>query len=120
MTEASVSLLHHGLQVHEFVQPVRPQFAAVARAFDAAERRRGGAREHLVDRGHAGVDVTREALFFRRITGPHARTEPERHRVRQRDRLIHVGDLERSEEHTSELQSLMRNSYAVFWLKKKK
>src|SRR3546814_10432920 len=29
----------------------------------------------------------------------------------------HVG---RSEEHTSELQSLMRNSYAVFCLKKKK
>src|SRR3546814_1435839 len=28
--------------------------------------------------------------------------------------------LERSEEHTSELQSLMRNSYAVFCLKKKK
>src|SRR3546814_4743211 len=25
----------------------------------------------------------------------------------------------RSEEHTSELQSLMRNSYAVFWLKQK-
>src|SRR3546814_4238066 len=29
-------------------------------------------------------------------------------------------DLGRSEEHTSELQSLMRNSYAVFCLKKKK
>src|SRR3546814_9841865 len=29
-------------------------------------------------------------------------------------------DLFRSEEHTSELQSLMRNSYAVFCLKKKK
>src|SRR3546814_2417688 len=28
--------------------------------------------------------------------------------------------IERSEEHTSELQSLMRNSYAVFCLKKKK
>src|SRR3546814_6283320 len=28
--------------------------------------------------------------------------------------------LRRSEEHTSELQSLMRNSYAVFCLKKKK
>src|SRR3546814_9131268 len=27
---------------------------------------------------------------------------------------------DRSEEHTSELQSLMRISYAVFWLKKKK
>src|SRR3546814_8598643 len=30
-----------------------------------------------------------------------------------------VGSLERSEEHTSELQSLMRISYAVFCLKKK-
>src|SRR3546814_8645006 len=30
----------------------------------------------------------------------------------------HVDILERSEEHTSELQSLMRNSYAVFCLKK--
>src|SRR3546814_6999495 len=29
-------------------------------------------------------------------------------------------NLRRSEEHTSELQSLMRNSYAVFCLKKKK
>src|SRR3546814_6991829 len=34
----------------------------------------------------------------------------------------HPGDVvvHRSEEHTSELQSLMRNSYAVFCLKKKK
>src|SRR3546814_9952947 len=32
----------------------------------------------------------------------------------------HVGILMRSEEHTSELQSLMRISYAVFCLKKKK
>src|SRR3546814_1794289 len=31
-----------------------------------------------------------------------------------------AGNLTRSEEHTSELQSLMRNSYAVFCLKKKK
>src|SRR3546814_5006731 len=31
-----------------------------------------------------------------------------------------IGIGERSEEHTSELQSLMRNSYAVFCLKKKK
>src|SRR3546814_9371508 len=31
-----------------------------------------------------------------------------------------VGDVVRSEEHTSELQSLMRLSYAVFCLKKKK
>src|SRR3546814_17712697 len=31
-----------------------------------------------------------------------------------------LGDFSRSEEHTSELQSLMRISYAVFCLKKKK
>src|SRR3546814_1989888 len=31
-----------------------------------------------------------------------------------------TGEVLRSEEHTSELQSLMRNSYAVFCLKKKK
>src|SRR3546814_2415940 len=33
---------------------------------------------------------------------------------------VPVGGRERSEEHTSELQSLMRISYAVFCLKKKK
>src|SRR3546814_5800019 len=34
--------------------------------------------------------------------------------------IARYGDTRRSEEHTSELQSLMRNSYAVFCLKKKK
>src|SRR3546814_7242726 len=34
-------------------------------------------------------------------------------------RGCHMGGLSRSEEHTSELQSLMRISYAVFCLKKK-
>src|SRR3546814_3302457 len=34
--------------------------------------------------------------------------------------IIRKSPLCRSEEHTSELQSLMRNSYAVFCLKKKK
>src|SRR3546814_19015491 len=47
-------------------------------------------------------------------------SHPSRHE-RQRDRCG-VGGLRqcRSEEHTSELQSLMRISYAVFCLKKKK
>src|SRR3546814_936396 len=35
------------------------------------------------------------------------------------DRACALLDLRRSEEHTSELQSLMRNSYAVFCLNKK-
>src|SRR3546814_5477542 len=34
--------------------------------------------------------------------------------------VVRAGEAERSEEHTSELQSLMRISYAVFCLKKKK
>src|SRR3546814_4950282 len=34
--------------------------------------------------------------------------------------IAHFGSLGRSEEHTSELQSLMRISYAVFCLKQKK
>src|SRR3546814_6332787 len=46
------------------------------------------------------------------------------HRLQQvgaADRGLAVdGDAHRSEEHTSELQSLMRISYAVFCLKKKK
>src|SRR3546814_7069647 len=37
-----------------------------------------------------------------------------------RMRRVPVNESERSEEHTSELQSLMRISYAVFCLKKKK
>src|SRR3546814_172545 len=46
-----------------------------------------------------------------------ARRGPGRHRVQGHDRRQ---PFERSEEHTSELQSLMRISYAVFCLKKKK
>src|SRR3546814_2751202 len=39
--------------------------------------------------------------------------------IERRGRLVEQHDLGRSEEHTSELQSLMRISYAVFCLKKK-
>src|SRR3546814_4708504 len=44
------------------------------------------------------------------------------HRVRDAAAVLAGGpvDFRRSEEHTSELQSLMRISYAVFCLKKKK
>src|SRR3546814_10017359 len=45
-----------------------------------------------------------------------ARASHRNSRLRQRARP----HAQRSEEHTSELQSLMRNSYAVFCLKKKK
>src|SRR3546814_4860423 len=46
------------------------------------------------------------------------RKTPNPTRTPHRNHSRHAGD--RSEEHTSELQSLMRISYAVFCLKKKK
>src|SRR3546814_7834454 len=49
--------------------------------------------------------------------GFHSARRDARHRARLGQRIGHA---HRSEEHTSELQSLMRISYAVFCLKKKK
>src|SRR3546814_1040843 len=49
--------------------------------------------------------------------GPGPRQEVHRDKV---DEVHQEHEHERSEEHTSELQSLMRISYAVFCLKKKK
>src|SRR3546814_5570535 len=50
------------------------------------------------------------------------RREAHRHRDRDRELLVDLARAAglRSEEHTSELQSLMRISYAVFCLQKKK
>src|SRR3546814_8949943 len=60
------------------------------------------------------------------VVGPGASTEPDDggHHAgdRHQDAIAHQGGsrvVVRSEEHTSELQSLMRNSYAVLCLKKK-
>src|SRR3546814_8452667 len=60
-----------------------------------------------------------------RRAGPAALAADDRERLRLLERevkeLRRANEiLRRSEEHTSELQSLMRNSYAVFCLKKKK
>src|SRR3546814_1908636 len=62
------------------------------------------------------------AIHRRQQVDPLARIQPA-HRPRGMDRAVehHVErEPRRSEEHTSELQSLMRISYAVFCLKKKK
>src|SRR3546814_995266 len=59
--------------------------------------------QHVADAGQHLVDAPRRV----------AREDDEEVVVEQREET-------RSEEHTSELQSLMRNSYAVFCLKKKK
>src|SRR3546814_20631075 len=64
--------------------------------------------------------------LFRSAGGDRTRVPPPRraagvrqHRRRRRQRVRAALPRQRSEEHTSELQSLMRISYAVFCLKKK-
>src|SRR3546814_9912423 len=58
-----------------------------------------------------------EADLLRRAMGKKIQAEMDA----QRSRFVQgCADQQRSEEHTSELQSLMRISYAVFCLKKKK
>src|SRR3546814_1747165 len=73
-------------------------------------------REDVVVVGvHRGGNFAREAE-------PERRLRIDLSRVREQRVEPHVGialDVDRSEEHTSELQSLMRISYAVFCLKKK-
>src|SRR3546814_6497577 len=81
-----------------------------ALAFSPALRRCGGGfrRHHLAVRADAAC------LHLRRLA---------RHRALDAaddDAILRGQPLARSEEHTSELQSLMRISYAVFCLKKKK
>src|SRR3546814_3823267 len=57
----------------------------------------------------------------RRLLQQQVRGRQRVHRPRRRRRRkAETGPKQRSEEHTSELQSLMRISYAVFCLKKKK
>src|SRR3546814_7057761 len=76
----------------------------------------------------AGVGCVRDeatvcrALKHESTSGCQCAAVPDRHIVLRPHRLLLdriPGDQLRSEEHTSELQSLMRISYAVFCLKKK-
>src|SRR3546814_3732274 len=67
-----------------------------------------GGRYHEITRGQTGIAIARAyGVEWSRIVAVNGLTEPYLLRTR-------------SEEHTSELQSLMRISYAVFCLKKKK
>src|SRR3546814_7780613 len=70
----------------------------------------GGPRPHRQHR-QGRLELRARALYR-----PRAGQAIHRHRARTDGRR----PPRRSEEHTSELQSLMRNSYAVFCLKKKK
>src|SRR3546814_6752931 len=101
------------------------QRQAKARALEAAvqlalDLHEGFEHPLLVGRRNADASVAHRQLQAIRgpldLDGDLAARFGELHRVGQQVQQ----DLLRSEEHTSELQSLMRISYAVFCLKKKK
>src|SRR3546814_8286298 len=69
--------------------------------------------------GDEGVEVVVAAVRQHAVGGDHV-PAGRQHPGEQVGRVVHEVDVERSEEHTSELQSLMRTSYAVFCLKKTK
>src|SRR3546814_2576900 len=77
-------------------------------------------QEHRTDRPQRLVRII--AAELARDDDDHPREPEQRRRDRARADLLAEEDHGhiRSEEHTSELQSLMRISYAVFCLKKKK
>src|SRR3546814_8097242 len=83
-------------------------FARCARSVAVGHRRRaiGRAAPDLVDAHLAGIAIVQP--------------DDRQAEVQQVGQDIEQRRFLRSEEHTSELQSLMRSSYAVFCLKKKK
>src|SRR3546814_1114655 len=86
------------------------------RPIETFRSRRAGERSEAIDRcadvrafrdaapRHCGTDVAAPRRLYHGLAG----------------RAQRAAERRRSEEHTSELQSLMRISYAVFCLKKKK
>src|SRR3546814_1140436 len=81
----------------------------------------------LPDRYHLVVETRQPTLArgMRQLNGRYTQAFNRRHGIgghvfQGRYRAVMVESPGRSEEHTSELQSLMRISYAVFCLKKKK
>src|SRR3546814_3595091 len=66
-----------------------------------------------------GVERVRQPYSFNEGFGQDPRAFGEAAADAVEQKILEVGPEKRSEEHTSELQSLMRISYAVFCLKKK-
>src|SRR3546814_5445506 len=94
------------------ISPVRRRARRkrLRRSSPPAQRPGCGASARLGPSGHIGAPAAQGRDVLR--AG---------HRARFRDEALDAAAVgQRSEEHTSELQSLMRNSYAVFCLKKKK
>src|SRR3546814_5805580 len=95
-----------------------------------AERKQELIKEHSRQDGDTGSPEVQVAILTERITnltehfkGHHKDNHSRRGLLmlvnKRRSLLDYLKKKDRSEEHTSELQSLMRISYAVFCLKKK-
>src|SRR3546814_8217651 len=95
-----------------------PLFRSQAILTAATEFRRTDFRRRLPD-GSRLPRALPAALAEDRGAGSRARAAGRRNSLRSRQCRRQPG-ADRSEEHTSELQSLMRISYAVFCLQKKK
>src|SRR3546814_3365165 len=86
-------------------------------------------RSTLQMRSGSGIPVTefartfgagkKSTMMFQRLLKPHPNLRVKIGHRLSTARIVLIGKGSRSEEHTSELQSLMRISYAVFCLKKK-
>src|SRR3546814_4540253 len=102
------------------LRPWRPGLCAGCRALSVRQQARPGAAfesDGAVRWRAADADAARLGIALERHARPHHRHLESRIR-RARLTLVFRSSF-RSEEHTSELQSLMRISYAVFCLKKK-
>src|SRR3546814_7914099 len=108
------------MSVHDALPRWRRQRAQVVDLTHAEDEH--GA-DHHTDGDAARHEHLGEALDLPRRGEPGQEADEDRRAAEQsRGARVHpplVGSLDRSEEHTSELQSLMRISYAVFCLKKK-
>src|SRR3546814_4622672 len=86
---------------------------------DLAGRRRAIAHDRIVDQRDVGRILEDPVTIRVTVDGPGVRQAGMTVVVRGDAGLVVTEQRLRSEEHTSELQSLMRISYAVFCLKKK-
>src|SRR3546814_3151192 len=101
--------IHPVALVHQSAQPAGGDGAVVEQVERKGAARRGGEQAGL-QQLHAGIDIGRRRL----------RAAANQTAVGVEIEIARPAMAGRSEEHTSELQSLMRISYAVFCLKKKK
>ena len=66
----------YSLDIHEFTDSKDAQFAAVAAAFDAAERQARVRRDHAIDEDTAGFDAAGEILGQRNVARPQGSPRP--------------------------------------------